>query len=104
MNTAVQWISSKPMRKNRDGKRFLHIHIRIHDGKVEKTVVHDLLKSELVHDPSLQQVAVLDSFTVRCSASYESDIFSNSFQDMDFPVSDGASLMPSKNMTFREED
>ena len=70
--------------KNRDGKRFLHIHIRIHDGKVEKKVVHDLLKSELVHDPSLQQVAVLDSFTVRCSASYESDIFSNPFQDTDF--------------------
>ena len=70
--------------KNRDGKRFLHIHIRIHDGKVEKKVVHDLLKSELVHDPSLKQVAVLDSFTVRSSASYESDIFSNPFQDTDF--------------------
>jgi len=70
--------------KNRDAKRFIHIHIRIFDGKVEKTAVHDLLKSELVHDPSLQAVAVLDSFTVRCSASYESDIFSNPFQDRDF--------------------
>ena len=70
--------------KNRDAKRFIHIHIRIFDGKVEKTAVHDLLKSELVHDPSLQAVAVLDSFTVRCTASYESDIFSNPFQDRDF--------------------
>ena len=72
------------LEKNRDAKRFIHIHIRIFDGKVEKIGVHDLLKSELVHDPSLQEIAVFDSFTVRCSASYESDIFSNPFQDTDF--------------------
>ena len=71
--------------KNRDAKRFIHIHIPIFDGKVEKIGVHDLLKSELVHDPSLQEIAVFDSFTVRCSASYESDTFYYPFQDIFFP-------------------
>ena len=43
-----------------------------------------MLKYELVSDPSLHEIALLDSFSVRCSASYESDIFSNPFQDRDF--------------------
>ena len=62
----------------------LHIHIRIFDRKIEKSEVHGLLKSELAHDRSLQEIAALDSFSVRCSASYESDIFSNPFLDRDF--------------------
>ena len=71
-------------KKNSDAKRFIHIRIRIFDGNMEKIEVHDVPKSELVHDPSLQEIAVLDSFSVRCSASYESDIFSNPFLDRDF--------------------
>ena len=60
-----------------------------------------MLKSELVHDPSLQEIAVLDSCSVRCSASYESDIFSNPFQDRDFSRFGWNSLKLSKNITFR---
>jgi len=62
----------------------LHIHIRIFDRKIEKSEVHGLLKSELAHDRSLQEIAALDSFSVRCSASYESDRFSNPFLETDY--------------------
>ena len=79
----------------------LHIHIRIFDRKIEKSEVHGLLKSELAHDRSLQEIAALDSFSVRCSASYESDIFSNPFQDRDFSRFGWNSLKLSKNITFR---
>jgi hypothetical protein len=60
-----------------------------------------MLKYELVSDPSLHEIALLDSFSVRCSASYESDIFSNPFQDRDFSRFGWNSLKLSKNITFR---